>query len=75
MRNLKYKLIGDNDVFNPIETVLKNRGVNDIPKLLKPTKKDCISPLKLINIKRAANTLIKHIEKGSELFIQVDSDP
>lgn len=72
---MKYKLIGDNDIFNPIETVLKNRGVEDISKLIKPTKKDCISPLKLINIEKAANVLIRHIKEDGELFVQVDSDP
>jgi hypothetical protein len=73
---MKYQLIGENDFLNnPIETVLHNRGIQDIKKFLKPSRDNEIHYSKLININKALETIIRHIEKGGELFIQVDSDP
>ena len=72
---MKYKLIGDNDLANPIEQVLNNRKIKSINNFLKPANSVCISPLKLTNITRAAHTIIRHIKEGGELFVQVDSDP
>lgn len=72
---LKYQLVGNNNYFNPIEAVLENRGIKDIERFLKPSKEDTHHYSKLINIHRAVNVLIKKIEEGGELFVQVDSDP
>jgi len=72
---MKYKLVGDNDISNPMENVLINRDIKNIKTFLKPTSNVCISPLKLKNIMKAAQTLLKVIKDGGELFIQVDSDP
>ena len=72
---MKYKLIGENNFLEPVETVLENRGIKDIEAFLKPKAKDAIHYSKLNNIHKAVDLIIKHIEEGGELFIQVDSDP
>lgn len=72
---MKYRLIGENNYMQPVDTILQNRGINDFEAFLKPKANCIIHYSKLNNINKAVETLIKHIEKGGELFIQVDSDP
>lgn len=71
---MKYRLIGENDFLNPIETILKNRGVEDTTKFLKMSKKNTLPWNKLKNIEKAVECLIKHIEKKHKIFVQVDAD-
>lgn len=72
---MNYKLIGENNFINPVETILRNRGIKDVEAFLKPKVKNTIHYSKLNNVSRGVETVIKHIEEGGELFIQVDSDP
>lgn len=73
---MKYRQIGEYfELDNPIETILANRGIKNIEQFLCPTADNEIHYSKLNNIHKAVETIIKHIEKGGELFIQVDSDP
>ncbi len=74
---MKYELINkeNNDYLNPLESVLKNRGIYDIKKFLKISTNVITHHSSLKNINRAVECLIHHIEKGGELFVQVDSDP
>ncbi len=74
---MKYQLINknNNDMLNPLESVLKNRGVHDVKQFLKIPSSVTNHHSKLKNINRAVECLIHHIEKGGELFVQVDSDP
>lgn len=72
---MKYELIGKNDFFSPIETISKNRGLENIQSLLKASEKNVIHWSKLKNIEKAVDCLLKHIELKSNIFIQVDSDP
>lgn len=75
MVTIKYKLIGNNDyIFDPIGTVLKNRGVKDVDKFLNLDESVCIPYSKLSNIDKAVKCLVEHIEKKSTIFIIVDSD-
>lgn len=75
MAILKYKLIGDNDyIFDPIGTVLKNRGIEDTDRYLNLDESVCIPYNKLKNIHKAVKCLLKHIENKSNIFIMVDSD-
>lgn len=72
---MKYKLIGNNNYSEPIDTVLSNRGIKNKKEFLNPTINNIIHHSKLINMNRAVECIIKHIKKGSKMFIQVDCDP
>lgn len=72
---MKYELIGKNNLLSPIETVLRNRGIEDIQSFLHTSEKDIIHWSKLRNIDEAVDCLLKHIEIGSKIFVQVDADP
>lgn len=71
---MKYELIGKNDYLQPIETVLTNRGIEDIQSFLNISHKDVIHWNKLRNIDKAVDCLLDHIHKGSKIFVQVDAD-
>lgn len=71
---MRYELIGKNNYINPINTVLENRGIEDIQSFLDISEKDVIDWRKLRNIEVAADCYIDHLKKESKVFIQVDSD-
>lgn len=71
---MEYKLIGKNNYLNPIETILKNRGIEDIQSFLNISEKNVIHWSKLKNIDKAVECLLKHIKNNSNIFVQVDSD-
>ncbi|WP_303982249.1 DHH family phosphoesterase [Niallia circulans] len=71
---MQFKLLGDNDLENPIETIFINRGVKDSFSLLTCDESSEIHFSNLINIDCAVSCLLKHVEHESEIFIQVDSD-
>lgn len=72
---MKFTLIGENDYENnPIETIFKNRGVYDLNELLNVNEGHTVHHSLLVNIYAAVECLLKHIEKKSKIFIQVDSD-
>lgn len=72
-----YKLINKNniDIFNPISTVFANRNIapEDIDWFVKPTKFEH-SPLLLGNVHQAVELLLKHINKGWHIHVQIDKD-
>lgn len=72
---MRYELIGKNNILEPIETVLKNRGIEDIQSFFNISEKDTIHWSKLRNMEKAVDCLLKHIKKESKIFLQVDSDP
>lgn len=67
---MKYKLIGNNFIFTPIDTVLENRGITK--DLFEVSEKDVIPFEKLDNIDKGIQVLIKNIDK--KIVIVVDSD-
>lgn len=72
---MKYELIGTNDyMMNPIDIILKNRGIEDIQSFLHTDESSVIHWSKLRNIENAVECLIEHVKKGSKIFIQYDSD-
>ncbi|TPF18072.1 DHH family phosphoesterase [Priestia megaterium] len=72
---MKYELIGENDFFiNPIETILKNRGIEDIEKFLNLDESVADHWNTLVNIEKAIDCVLKHISNKSKIFVQVDSD-
>lgn len=73
---MKYELIGKNEyLFNPIETILRNRGIEDIQSFLNIDAKRVIHWSKLKNIELAVECLLKHVKNGGKAFVQIDSDP
>lgn len=72
---MKFKLINeDNNSTNPVERVLKNRGITDVKKYLNVDHTSVIDRRNLDNIELAANTIVEHLKRGSNIFLQVDSD-
>jgi len=72
---VRYKLIGENDFFvNPVQTILKNRGIEDMESFLNLDASVTDHWSKLKNIKGAAECLIEHVKRKSQVFIQVDPD-
>lgn len=71
---MEYKLIGKNNYFDPIKTVLENRGIVDIQSYLHINEKVVIHWSKLKNIEKAINCFLKHVKNNSKIFIQVDGD-
>lgn len=75
MIKIKYILKGENNYFNPLTQVLKNRKIDNIDLFLKPNKSSEIHFSKLKNISKAVRCFLKHARKGGRVAIQVDSDP
>ncbi|MEK4632492.1 MULTISPECIES: single-stranded-DNA-specific exonuclease RecJ [Bacillus] len=72
---MAYKLIGNNDYnFNPLLTILKNRGIENPKSFIDVNQSSVIHFSKLNNIDKAADCLIKHLENKNKIFVQVDSD-
>ncbi|MGG1395611.1 single-stranded-DNA-specific exonuclease RecJ [Bacillus velezensis] len=72
---MAYKLIGNNDYnFNPLLTILKNRGIENPQSFIDVNQSSVIHFSKLNNIDKAADCLIKHLENKNKIFVQVDSD-
>ncbi|MED4817617.1 single-stranded-DNA-specific exonuclease RecJ [Bacillus atrophaeus] len=72
---MTYRLIGDNDYnFDPLATILKNRGIDDPKLFANIDQSSVIHYSKLNNIDKAADCLIKHLKYKNKVFVQVDSD-
>ncbi len=57
-----------------IDTILEDRGVEDITALLYPNE-DCLIPFeKMKNIDRAAQVITKNIENDGSFFVHFDTD-
>lgn len=70
---MRYELVGDNDfIFNPQETILKNRGIVDIDRFLN-LDEDVVHDYRLLkNINKAVECIVEHIENKSNIHIVVD---
>lgn len=76
MRCLKYKLIGNNNYLQPLETVLSNRGIEDVDTFLNARYDSSVvthySTLK--NIDRAVNAIIEFAKTGKRIWLKYDPD-
>lgn len=72
---MNYELIGQNNFLEPIQTILNNRGIEDIDKFLNLDNSVINHWSKLKNINDAVECLLQHIKRGDKLYCQVDSDP
>lgn len=73
---MNYRLIKNslNDIDNPKQTILLNRGIENWKQYLN-LNEDCIHDFNLLkNIDKAVSYFIKHIENKSRIHIIVDSD-
>ena len=73
---MNYRLIKDslNDIDNPKQTILLNRGIENWKQYLN-LNEDCIHDFNLLkNIDKAVSCFVKHIENKSRIHIIVDSD-
>ena len=73
---MNYRLIKNslNDIGNPKQTILLNRGIENWKQYLN-LNEDCIHDFNLLkNIDKAVSCFIKHIENKSRIHIIVDSD-
>lgn len=73
---MKYHLIQGslNDINNPIETVLLNRGINDWKHYLSLTEDDIETWEHLDNINKAVACFVRHFENRDVISILVDTD-
>ena len=73
---MNYRLIKNslNDIDNPKQTILLNRGIENWKQYLN-LNEDCIHDFNLLkNIDKAVSYFVKHIENKSRIHIIVDSD-
>ena len=73
---MNYRLIKNslNDIGNPKQTILLNRGIENWKQYLN-LNEDCIHDFNLLkNIDKAVSCFVKHIENKSRIHIIVDSD-
>ena len=73
---MQYKLINNslNDIYNPKETVLRNRGIEDVDAYLNLDDSVLIHYSELDNIGEAVQCLLRHLENDSEIHILTDPD-
>lgn len=71
---MNYKLIENslNNIYNPKETVLRNRGINNVNEYLNLDDSVLIHYSELDNISDAVQCLLNHLENDSEIHILVD---
>ena len=71
---MKYKLIGSNDTSNVIETVLKNRGIEDPSTYLHLTNAVVQDYSKLSNMQEAVQCFVKHYNARNKIVVMPDED-
>lgn len=70
----KYKLLTNVGFGNEINSILKSKGISDIPSFLNPTKKYLESELLFDNIEKARDKLVFHLNNNSKILVVVDTD-
>ena len=73
---MQYKLYknANNNLSNVVESVLKNRGIDDYTTYLNLTENVLIPYRKLNNIDKAVEIFMKHFNLGNEIGILTDED-
>ena len=67
-----YKLIGENNLENPREQILKNRGITE--ELLNVGEEAVEDYMNYDNIIEGCELLMKHIESGNKICVLIDAD-
>ena len=68
--DIMYKLVGENDINNAREQVLKNRGITE--ELLAVGEEAVEDYMNYDNIIEGCELLMKHIEEGNKILIIID---
>ena len=71
---LKYKLIGDNDIGNVIETTLKNRGIENWQEYINLQHASRETYKNLDKIQEAVELFDKHFQAKNPIAILMDND-
>lgn len=73
---MRYELIKDslNDIDNPIETVLKNRGIENVDEYLNLDESVIQDYNDLSNIQEAVQCFLKHYDAQDKIIVMPDSD-
>ena len=71
---MKYKLIGNNDANNIIQTALQNRGIENWKEYLNLKSMDTDEYKGLDNIYKAVECFVAHIENQDDIGILFDTD-
>ena len=69
---MKYKLIGNNFYFFPLDQVLQNRGISK--ELFEVDESKVLDYNGLDNINEGVNLLLRHLKNNSNINLVVDSD-
>lgn len=57
-----------------IETILRNRGIDDIEHYLNTTDADILSPTLLANMDNGIKMLMRHIKNNDKIYVLADED-
>lgn len=71
---MKCKLVNKEINHDYVKELLKERGVTDFEKFLKPSEENLQSPRSLDNIDKGADLLINVLENNGNILLIVDSD-
>lgn len=71
---MQYKLLGENNINKPIETIFKNRNIDNYKNFLEVTKDDELDYMLLDNIMDGVELLAKHLQENNPIQVVVDSD-
>lgn len=72
---MKHKLVNSYIKENYVETLLKERGIEDVERFLHPTWADIQDPFGLDNVEKGIRALLDVVEKeNSRILLVVDSD-
>lgn len=72
--HVKYQIIGDGSYDTPLETFLKNRGIEDTDGYINVNEDTLIPYQNLDNIDKAVEVYKSHIENNSNITIVADAD-
>lgn len=71
---MRYELIGNNDTSNIIQTVLRNRGIEDTDTYLNLTQHQAYDYNDLDNIQTAVQCFLQHYEQKNKIVVMPDED-
>ena len=61
----------ESDIF---DTIMQQRGIEDVEHFLNPTEKDMLPLKNLVNIRKAYDTLMHHIDNKTNILLLADTD-
>ena len=74
MLTFEYQTRGSIGIGNPVNKILENRGIKNVPMFLNPTK-SCLEDNHLLdNIDLAVDVFLKHMNNNSKVVVLQDCD-